>query len=73
LDRLAAAGVDAAVIDRIHRPIGLDLGGRRAAEVALSIAAEILASHRGRDGRPLRDRTGPINDRPARQTARTAG
>jgi xanthine dehydrogenase accessory factor len=72
LERLAAAGVDAAAIDRIHRPIGLDLGGRKAAEVALSIAAEILACHRGRDGRPLRERTGPINDRPARSAGRAA-
>jgi xanthine dehydrogenase accessory factor len=64
LERLAAAGVDAASLDRIHRPIGLDLGGRRAPEVALAIAAEILACHCGRDARPLRDATGPINDRP---------
>ena len=64
LERLAAAGVDAESVDRIHRPIGLDLGGRRAPEVALAIAAEILASHCGRDARPLRDATGPINDRP---------
>jgi xanthine dehydrogenase accessory factor len=64
LDRLAAAGVDSAARDRIHRPIGLDLGGRRAPEIALAIAAEILACHTGRDARPLRDATGPINDRP---------
>jgi xanthine dehydrogenase accessory factor len=64
LDRLTAAGVDPTLLDRIHRPIGLDLGGRRAPEVALSIAAEILAVHCGRDARPLRDATGPINDRP---------
>lgn len=64
LERLAATGVDTALVDRIHRPIGLDLGGRRAPEVALSIAAEILACHCGRDARPLRDATGPINDRP---------
>jgi xanthine dehydrogenase accessory factor len=70
LERLAATGIDAAAIDRIHRPIGLDLGGRRAPEVALSIAAEILACHRGRDARPLRDRQGPINDRPAARAAR---
>jgi xanthine dehydrogenase accessory factor len=70
LERLAATGVDPAAIDRIHRPIGLDLGGRKAPEVALSIAAEILAAHRGRDGRPLRDRTGPINDRPSARVAR---
>jgi xanthine dehydrogenase accessory factor len=70
LQRLAAAGVDAADVNRIHRPIGLDLGGRRAPEVALSIVAEILACHRGRDARPLRHATGPINDRPGVRVAR---
>ncbi len=70
LQRLAASGVDAADVDRIHRPIGLDLGGRRAPEVALSIVAEILACHRGRDARPLRHATGPINDRPGVRVAR---
>jgi xanthine dehydrogenase accessory factor len=64
LERLAGAGVEPAALDRIHRPIGLDLGGRRAPEVALAIVAEILACHCGRDARPLRDATGPINDRP---------
>jgi xanthine dehydrogenase accessory factor len=64
LERLAGAGVDPAALDRIHRPVGLDLGGRRAPEVALAIVAEVLACHCGRDARPLRDATGPINDRP---------
>jgi xanthine dehydrogenase accessory factor len=70
LERLTAAGVDPVALDRIHRPIGLDLGGRRAPEVALSIAAEILACHCGRDARPLRHATGPINDRPTVHVAR---
>jgi xanthine dehydrogenase accessory factor len=61
VERLLAAGVTQEAIDRIHRPIGLDLGGRRSPEVALAIVAEILACHCGRDGRPLRDRTGPIH------------
>lgn len=65
LERLAADGVTDDEAARIHRPIGLDLGGRSAPEVALAIAAEILAGRCGRDGRPLRDRTGPIHDRPA--------
>jgi xanthine dehydrogenase accessory factor len=65
LDRLAASGRGPADLDRIHRPIGLDLGGRSAAEVALAICAEVLACHCGRDGRPLKDRDGPIHDRPA--------
>jgi xanthine dehydrogenase accessory factor len=64
LERLEKTGRPDAELDRIHRPIGLDLGGRAAPEVALSICAEILATHCGRDGRPLKDRTAPINDRP---------
>ena len=61
LERLASEGVAAEQLERIHRPIGLNLGGRRAAEVALAIVAEILAVHCGRDARPLRDTSGPIH------------
>ena len=60
-ERLLARGVPQSDIDRIHRPVGLDLGGRRAPEVALAIVAEVLASHHGRDARPLSARTGPIH------------
>jgi xanthine dehydrogenase accessory factor len=62
-ERLSADGVHDDDLARMHRPIGLDLGGRRAPEVALAIAAEILACHCGREARPLRDTTGPIHDR----------
>ena len=61
LDRLAANGLAAEELDRIHRPIGLDLGGRRPSEVALAIVAEILASRFGRDGSSLRAKQGPIH------------
>lgn len=61
LDRLAAQGVPTDELDRIHRPIGLNLGGRRAPEVALAIVAEILAVHCGRDGRSLKETAGPIH------------
>jgi xanthine dehydrogenase accessory factor len=64
LARLTADGVTDEEAARIRRPIGLDLGGRGASEVALAIAAEILAVRCGRDGRPLRERSGPIHDRP---------
>lgn len=60
-ERLLALGIAQAEIDRIHRPVGLDLGGRRAPEVALAIVAEVVASHHGRDARPLSTRTGPIH------------
>jgi xanthine dehydrogenase accessory factor len=62
-DRLRTLGVADEEIGRIHRPIGLDLGGRSAPEVALAICAEILAARCGRDGRPLRDRVGSIRGR----------
>jgi xanthine dehydrogenase accessory factor len=61
LERLKADGVAEELIGRIHRPVGLDLGGRRAPEVALSIVAEILACHCGRSGVPLKETTGPIH------------
>ncbi|HLI02070.1 MAG TPA: XdhC family protein [Acidimicrobiales bacterium] len=66
LERLVKLGRNEAELEQIHRPIGLDLGGRSAPEVALAICAEILAVHCGRDARPLRDSDGPINDRPTR-------
>jgi xanthine dehydrogenase accessory factor len=53
--RLLAAGVAAQDLDRLHGPIGLDLGGRLTAETALAIMAEIVAERRSGSGRPLRD------------------
>ncbi len=43
VERLLEAGLTQAQIDRLHAPIGLDLGGRTPAEIALSIMAEIVA------------------------------
>ena len=48
--RLAELGHDAAAIARIHGPVGLDIGARSPAEIALSIMAEITAVRRGRAG-----------------------
>ncbi|GAC1310986.1 MAG: XdhC family protein [Steroidobacteraceae bacterium] len=45
--RLLAAGVDPAAIDRIHAPVGLAIGAKTAAEIAISIVAEITAVLRG--------------------------
>ncbi|MEB4591552.1 XdhC/CoxI family protein [Candidatus Thiothrix sp. Deng01] len=42
LQRLREEGFDDAALARIHAPIGLDLGGRLPAEVAVSILAQIL-------------------------------
>jgi xanthine dehydrogenase accessory factor len=43
VQRLLANGLTQVQIDRLHAPIGLDLGGRTPAEIALSIMAEIVA------------------------------
>lgn len=44
---LKERGVSDQAIARIHAPIGLDLGGRRPEEIALSIAAEMVRVHHG--------------------------
>ena len=49
-DDLHAAGVPAEALARVHGPIGLDIGGQTVPEIALSIAAELVAVRRGHDG-----------------------
>jgi xanthine dehydrogenase accessory factor len=46
--RLREMGLDDTQIARIHAPIGLDLGGRKPEEVALSIAAELVMARHGK-------------------------
>lgn len=50
LEALRAEGVSKEEVARLRTPVGLDLGGRRAEEIALSIAAGIVAHAHGRDG-----------------------
>jgi xanthine dehydrogenase accessory factor len=54
LTRLREAGLTDRELDRLHSPIGLDLGARTPQETALSIAAEIVAHRHGGTGVPLR-------------------
>lgn len=59
-ERLRAAGMSAEQIARVRGPIGLDLGGGSPEEMALSIAAEMIAVKNGRPGGSLRQSSGPI-------------
>ncbi len=54
-------GVPDDVAARVHGPAGLDVGARTPAETALSILSEALAVRTGTDGRPLRERAGPVH------------
>jgi xanthine dehydrogenase accessory factor len=47
-DRLRAHGFDDAALARVRGPAGLDIGAANPAEIALSIAAEMVAAWRGR-------------------------
>jgi xanthine dehydrogenase accessory factor len=51
---LREEGVPEDRIKTVHAPIGLDLGGRTPAEIALAILAEVEAERYGGSGRPLR-------------------
>jgi xanthine dehydrogenase accessory factor len=47
---LTALGVPPEEIARVHRPIGLDIGSRAPAEIAVSTLAGLLADRNGRRG-----------------------
>ncbi len=46
LERLTREGCEAALLDRIHAPVGLDIGAKSPAEIALSILAQITQTLR---------------------------
>jgi xanthine dehydrogenase accessory factor len=51
-EALAGEGVDDALVATVHRPIGLDIGSRTPAEIALSTLAGLVADRNGRAGGP---------------------
>jgi len=53
---------DSSKFDRLHTPVGLDIGATDPAQIAVSIAAEIIAMEHDRSGGPLSARTEPIHD-----------
>jgi len=51
------SNLDGSTLARLHVPAGLDTGGRAPGEIALSVAAEIVAISHGRNGGSMRGRT----------------
>ena len=48
-------------LERLRMPIGLDIGARTPAELAVAVLAEVLAVRNGLDATPLRAGDGPIH------------
>jgi xanthine dehydrogenase accessory factor len=49
LDELRTAGVPEAFLERLHAPIGLDIGAQTPTELALAILADVVATKYGKD------------------------
>lgn len=65
LTHMARDGVPRDALDRVHTPIGLDIGAETPDEIAVSIVAELIATRRGGDGGRLSDRRrAKIRDEP---------
>lgn len=58
---LRELGLGEAELNRLYSPIGLDIGARAPEEIAIAIAAELLAVRSGREARPLVDKQGPVH------------
>ena len=65
MDALRTDGlaITARMLQLLHAPIGLDLGGESPESIALASVAEIEAILHGRPGGSLRERQSPIHTR----------
>jgi xanthine dehydrogenase accessory factor len=53
--QLVEEGFGRDLIDRIHAPVGLDIGAETPEEIAVAVAAELVMLRRGGTGVPLKD------------------
>ncbi|WAH37756.1 XdhC family protein [Alicyclobacillus dauci] len=57
----AGLQVSDADLQKVHSPVGLDIGAETPEEIALSVLTEAMARRRNRDGASLRERAGQIS------------
>lgn len=48
MERLIESGLGASLVERIHAPIGLDIGASSPAEIAVAVLAQVIQSFRSR-------------------------
>ena len=53
-DALRERGITEAELNRVHAPVGLELGAETPREIAISVLAEIIMIQHGGDGRQMR-------------------
>lgn len=54
-ETLQSEGVEQSLLDKVHAPIGLDIGAETPFEIAISIMSEIIAFISGTKGRSMKD------------------
>ncbi len=54
-EALEKQGIDPALFERVHAPVGLEIGSETPEEIAVSIAAELIAVRKNLDVRPLKE------------------
>jgi len=54
--QLLEEGIGQELIERIHAPVGLDVGAETPEEIAVAVAAELVMVQRGGTGLPLKDK-----------------
>ena len=54
-EELRTRGVSESALEKVHAPIGLDIGADSPAEIAVSVLAEVMQTLRARTGRNLRE------------------
>lgn len=61
VDNLREVGVTDGELDRIQAPLGLDIGAKQPEEVAVAVAAQIIANRYGRPGGSLKHSSGRVH------------
>ena len=64
VDNLLEVGVTEEELDRIQAPLGLDIGASLPEEVAVAVAAQIIANRNGKQGGSLKHSAGRIHSKP---------